>query len=387
MILVMTLMVRDEADVISAMIDHHLAQGVDTIIVTDNGSVDGTLEILQGYVAGGQVRLHQDPVHRKQQHSTVTGMAREAHTTFGADWVLNADADEFWVAANPELTLREALEHTPVAIQSFQVPVIDLTGPPALSGSGFSRLVYRDNRPVEEMQALGLRAHSTPNAVHIGSADIVVSQGNHTVSLENLSNPEPDFAIEVLHLPWRSWAQFRHKVENAGRAYDANPDLTPSPKHHGMKDYRRLLDGALLPFYIARHPSASEIELGVRNGTLISTDRLLPLQTLAVPDVLMEPEFEVCHRAYGSVLATLEARQDESSAALRLAEDKLTKSKDELTEARRQWENTVFEHAAEVSELHALLAQFKSRRVVRLADQTGQLARRAADLTNKLLKK
>lgn len=379
--LVMTLMVRDEADVISAMIDHHLAQGIDTIIVTDNGSVDGTLEIIQGYLGGGQVRLHQDPLHHKQQHSTVTGMAREAFAEFGADWVLNADADEFWVSVNPNLTLREALEHTPTGLQSFQVPVIDLTGPPALSGSGFSRLIYRDNRSIDEMQALGLRAHSTPNAAHIGSADIVVSQGNHAVSLKSHGHPEPEFAIEVLHMPWRSWTQFRHKVENAGRAYDANPDLSPSPNHHGMRDYRRLQDGELLPFYIARHPSAADINLGARNGTLTATDRLLHLLPLAIPDVLLEPELEACYREQGVILTMLEARQDQSDEMLRLAKEEIMEATREIVEARRQWEETVFDQAALVSILEGEITAFRSRRIVRLADGTGRLT---SDLRRRL---
>lgn len=372
--LIMTLMVRDEVDVIAAMIDHHLAQGIDSIIVTDNGSVDGTLEILQSYLTSGKVRLHQDPVHRKQQHSTVTSMAREAYLELGADWVLNADADEFWVAVNPALTLRDALEHTPTDIQSFQVPVIDLTGPPAISGSGFSRLIYRDNRTTEEMESLGLRAHSTPNAVHIGSADIVVSQGNHAASLASLGNPEPDFAIEVLHLPWRSWTQFQQKVENAGRAYDANPDLSPSPNHHGMRDYRRLQDGALQAFYVARHPSAADLDLGVRNGTLIASERLLHLQPLGVPDTLMEPESEACHRKYGSVLAELEARQDQSDAARRLLEDELTETEDQLTEARRQGQESDIAHALHVARLEGTVSAFRSRRIVRLADRTSLVA-------------
>ncbi len=49
--LAMTLMVRDEADIIGAMLDHHLRQGVDIFIVTDNGSIDGTREIIEEFSA------------------------------------------------------------------------------------------------------------------------------------------------------------------------------------------------------------------------------------------------------------------------------------------------------------------------------------------------
>src|SRR5437867_7726307 len=42
----LTLLVRDEIDIVATMLDYHLAEGLAPIIVTDNGSVDGTLDVL-----------------------------------------------------------------------------------------------------------------------------------------------------------------------------------------------------------------------------------------------------------------------------------------------------------------------------------------------------
>lgn len=280
----MTMMVRDEADIVRAAIEHAIRQGVDRFIVTDNGSVDGTLEILQEYSKRGILDLRSDPVHRKQQSATVSAMARDAYSRYGADWVINADADEFWVAEAPGRTVREVLEETPKSYQAFLAPVIDMTGPPALAGGGVDRLRYRDNRSTEQLNRVGLRAHSTPDAVHIGAADVVVSQGNHMVSLASHGSPAPGQGLEVLHLPWRSWDQYRRKVENAGRAYESNPDAKPSPNHHGMREYQRLNDGTLLGHYIARHPDDAEIEGGLADGTFIADDRLAGVAEFGSPE-------------------------------------------------------------------------------------------------------
>ncbi|WP_328531732.1 glycosyltransferase family 2 protein [Nocardioides sp. NBC_00368] len=293
-----TMMVRDEVDIVAAMIEHHLDQGVDTLIVTDNASVDGTTEVLERYAATGRVELHHDPVHEKQQGKVVTAMARRARTHFRADWVLNLDADEFLVPKDKGLTVRQALEATPLSLNAFTVEVENLVGPPALKGGGINRLQWRDRRADERLEAVGLHAHPTPNAIHRGESDIKVVQGNHFVSLRSNGQPADEVAMEVLHLPWRSWSQLERKVINAGKGYEASPDLRPSPRHHGMRDYQRYLAGTLQDAYLARTPTRAELAAGAFSGDYSFDDWLtnhlhIVLSRSLIPDLLrdvLDPE-------------------------------------------------------------------------------------------------
>jgi Glycosyl transferase family 2 len=93
--LVMTLFVRDAADVVDAHIAYHLSAGVDVIVATDAGSRDGTTEILESYERDGLVRLVRESGEVAVGEAR-TRMAREAATEHGADWVINSGADEFW---------------------------------------------------------------------------------------------------------------------------------------------------------------------------------------------------------------------------------------------------------------------------------------------------
>jgi len=93
---VMTVCARDEADVVDEQIAFHLHAGVDFVVATDNRSEDGTTEILERYERAGYLHLIREAGDDMRQDEWVTRMARLAATDFGADWVINADADEFW---------------------------------------------------------------------------------------------------------------------------------------------------------------------------------------------------------------------------------------------------------------------------------------------------
>lgn len=370
--LAMTVMVRDEADIIAPMLDHHIRQGIDVFIVTDNGSVDGTTQILEEYAAKGIIELRHDPVHRKQQSVVVTQMARDAASVYGADWVLNADADEFWGPVNPELTLRDAFAHIDKGIQSFTVNVTDLIGEPALRGSGLQRLVYRDMRTTAELNQVGLHAHATHDAVHIGDPTIDVIQGNHFVSLESLGAPPTEYAIEVLHVPWRSWAQYSRKVENSGRAYLASDGLKPSPNHHGMRDFRRLQENTLFPSYLVRHPTAEDIVAGLASGSLVREDRLASSLPSPIADVPVDPAAAAHDRAIGAVIGGLEFRIKQLEGELARAAD----VRDALERNEAELGATLADAMAHTTELESMVTQLKNRRLVKTADRIANRLRR-----------
>lgn len=313
--IVLTLCVRDEIDIIEPMLEHHVSHGIERFIITDNGSVDGTREYLEDFASKHEVDLRDDPVHRKQQSQIVTRMARDAASIYGADWVINADADEFWVPVDKSARLAEVVADYDPAWGAFKVPVVNLTGEPARDGTGLARLIYRDLRSDDELAAVGLRAQPTHDCLHVGDPAIEVVQGNHWTNRASHGRPAPSLDIEVLHIPWRSWAQYERKIVNTGKAYTENPIAIPSPNHHGMRDYRRYLDGSLEAHYIARHPDAAAISQGLDSGIFALEDYLAARGLPEREDTPYDAGYARAMRSLGAALSAVEQRERETATS------------------------------------------------------------------------
>src|SRR4051812_15863371 len=102
-------MVKDEADIIGRSIDNLFAQGVDLVVVADNGSLDGTRKVLLERDPEKVILIDDDEVGYYQSQK-MTRLAHIAREKLDADWVIPFDADEFWLAARSGYTVRDAIE-------------------------------------------------------------------------------------------------------------------------------------------------------------------------------------------------------------------------------------------------------------------------------------
>jgi hypothetical protein len=223
----MTLLVRDEADVLESHLDYHLAQGVDLVIAMDNGSRDGTVEVLKAYEARGVLRLLPTRTGAYSQGPWVTEMARLAAIDHEADWVINNDADEFWWPSHG--TLRDVLAAVPEAYTQVRVPRNDfrpLQGDAAADEVFWRRLLIRDACSVNPR---GVRL--APKVAHRADARISITYGNHSVEGQEPRVAPPIGSLEILHYPIRDYAQFERKVRNIAEFSRSDPRRPSSALH------------------------------------------------------------------------------------------------------------------------------------------------------------
>jgi hypothetical protein len=267
--LVMTLLVRNEADIVAANIEYHLAQGVDFVIVTDHGSEDGTSEILREYERVGVAKVIRDDEEGHHQSNRVTHMVEVARLTHGADWVINNDADEFWwpLVGN----LRDVFASIPPRFGQIQVQRRNFRPCAEDDGHGpfYSRLIYR------EASSSNLAGHTLePKVAHRPSPGVVVAPGNHSLHGTELSALPAGEVLEVFHFPMRSYEQFERKVIQIGQGYEQVPDRSPRVGCDQLALLELQREGKLGEYYDGLVVDGDALERGLRLGTLVVDRRL-----------------------------------------------------------------------------------------------------------------
>jgi hypothetical protein len=266
--LVMTLLARDEADVVDSWLDFHLNAGADLVVSTDNRSVDGTTDVLERYAREGHVHVIKEPGEDLRQNEWVTRMARLAATDFGADWVINSDADEFWWPRGASLRdVLAAISPRYGTVGAFLRVFVPRPGGP---GPFYERMTVRFSAlaPINDPASL---YKPIRKVVHRAHPQIEVTRGNHALVNSPFAPLRGWFPIEVFHFPLRSLAQTQHKARLQGEAWK-HIERTPTAYHAQM--FEALEKGTLADYYEALVVDDDEVERGVAEGRLVVDTRL-----------------------------------------------------------------------------------------------------------------
>jgi len=259
--LVQTLVVRDEADIVRDQIDYHLNAGVDFVLATDHDSRDGTTEILQSYERKGVLRLFRE--HGEMRESVWRSrMARLAATEYDADWVINTDADEFWMPRRA--TLKEALQAVPEPFGVVWAITRHFLPRAGDMGSFAERMTVRLSltAPLNDPTS-PYRPHA--KAAHRADSEIVVLFGSHDV-VTKLVPLRGWYPADVLHFPFRTREQYERK--GVRRAHG------DKPLGQYVKAYEASARGRVEDFFGSLEVDDDTLANGQRAGTLVVDTRL-----------------------------------------------------------------------------------------------------------------
>ena len=266
----MTLLVRDEEDIIRQNIEFHLNHGVDFFIVTDNLSGDGTRDILETYWQLGVLHYIYEPEDNYAQGVWVTRMAKLAITQFGADWVINSNADEFWWAKH-EKDLKAVLRHVPASVPGLRVRRHNFVPRPRTGEVSFlETMIYRQTFSVN-----GLGKLLSPKVCHRALSDFSVAQGNHEVFVGGgrLNVPETN-ELSIFHFPVRTLSQISQKVEKGGAAY-VRSDLPVEIGEVWRMLYMMYKQEGLGRYFEGQFYDDSRLRRALAEGVLLEDRRLL----------------------------------------------------------------------------------------------------------------
>ena len=218
--LVMTILCRNEIDIIEANIKTHALLGVDGFVVMDNGSTDGTREKLTDLAKAYNLHIIDQPSQTYQQAKWMKELAFYARDTMHARWVISNDADEFWIPQNGDLKSYLQANDSVVTIKRSNMLLTELA---LKSDYHFSQAEHRVLYPIcydrevqkNDQQISMLLVPISPKVIVNPRGLIKLSGGNHRAKhFGKALSARSEKGIHVYHYPIRSFEQFEANIKH-----------------------------------------------------------------------------------------------------------------------------------------------------------------------------
>jgi glycosyltransferase involved in cell wall biosynthesis len=276
--LVMTLLVRNEEDIVRYNIDFHLSRGVDFIIATDNGSTDSTLDILREYEKKGVLRFIEEPQHNYNQAAWNNRMAEMARDEYGADFIFHCDADEFWFPRSGNLKNEISNRSEDILkVDVINIILVDKGGNESFPGDArfavVNPIIAKDY--IEETKHDNFFYFKYPSKVIFKTTNklFLVSAGNHAVTnKDSLIIEDKSKDIIIYHYPIRSKSSFFQKTIMGGSAYEVNDVQPKEAGFHKRRWYGSYKKGLLVDEYKKLIIDDMEADNLIREGFIEEVD-------------------------------------------------------------------------------------------------------------------
>lgn len=275
--LIMVLLVRDEADIVGQNIAFHLECGVDHVIAIDNGSIDGTRDILSDIAQQAPLTIVDEPGRDYAQSSWVTQAVFHARDEMRADWIFSNDADEFWLTSGDDLKAELVQTQAHILNVTRRNMVFAHDAPPA-EGGWAQGLVYRVADPVARPAINDIHEDILPcpyfymklppKVIFRAEGFDGIGMGNHNAQfLSDVIRAEAEMVI--YHYPVRSAAQFERKVVQGGAAFLNHQNLGKMTGWHWRRWHRMEQSGGIeLPLRDAL-PSQAMLTGDIETGRVL----------------------------------------------------------------------------------------------------------------------
>ena len=259
--LVMTLVCRNEEDIIEQNIRFHCSMGVDGFIVTSHNSDDKTDEILERLKEEGlvlEILYKKTPDHK--HHIWVDEMVKLAKNKYNADWVINGDADEFFYSQI--LNLKKSIyEYSKNGINALYVEstfCFPQNIDNFLENKYFRKPIYLDpENPTQYKIAF------CPKLIHNTKDYICVTDGNHFTKMRNIKQV-PCANIILYHFHVKNYKGYEAKVL---RWMDSAQYMKDSQGGHVKNMIKLYKEGKLRADYDEKFNEQKRQEL-LENGVL-----------------------------------------------------------------------------------------------------------------------
>ncbi|ETW10989.1 hypothetical protein ATO8_19249 [Roseivivax marinus] len=279
--IVLTLLVRDEVDIVADMLNWHLAHGVDHVVAMDNASRDGTTGILEDFAATGALTLIHQPSYDYLQGVWQTEMAEIARDRHGADWVIPSDADEFWMPP-PGVELREILAKIPPEVGSVRCERRNLMGAreDLEARPWHDALVWRADPPLEMTPARQADpAPFDPAFLYYALASKLIvrprhlqsiARGAHAARFGQQMREIRSEEIVIYHAPFRDKAEFIASNTRIASAVERDPTAAVNTSWKSRRWHRMAPEEA----YAEALPDAARLGEDARAGRVKLDTRL-----------------------------------------------------------------------------------------------------------------